>query len=241
MQISKRHELTWKIDAYKAETMPLERLLEYLDHLSGVLGEARHMHLIDVKSGSTVPVFKVDAEAYPRVIERAIAVTTGLAPANALRSYRCINRMLKADNGKATLLQDGGAEIIPFPGRDEPEGLVSGIGQIGNLTGTLQKIGGAKEWVPIHLRTFEEDTITGCFARKAVAKQLCNHLFDPVRLHGRGRWSRTHTGEWELDRFYVDTFEIVQNEPLPHVLAELRAAKVQWLTNDAAITTSNEG
>lgn len=238
--MSKRHELTWKIDAYTAETMPLERLLEYLDHLSKVLGEGRHLHLVRVQSSSTVPVFKVDAEAYPRVLERARAVTAGIAPPDALRSYRNINRMLKADNGKAALLE-GGAEIIPFPGKDEPAGLVSGVRQTGSLTGTLQKIGGALEWVPIHLRTFETDTITGCYARKGLAKDLANHLFDPVRLHGRGTWSRTHTGEWELDRFYVDNFDLVKDIALPDAVAALRSARVKWQSKPVAKILSDEG
>jgi hypothetical protein len=220
--------------------MPLERLLEYLDHLSKVLGEARSMHLVGVKSSSTVPVFKIDAEAYPRVMDRARAVRSGIAPPDALRSYRNINRMLKADNGKAALFE-GSAEIIPFPGRDEPAGLVSGIHQAGNLTGTLQKIGGVRDWVPIQLRTFEQVTVTGCYAKKLLAKQLGNHLFDPVRLHGRGTWSRTHDGDWELDRFYVDTFDLVRDDPLPEAIAALRAIKVKWQSRPVAKILSNDG
>lgn len=104
----------------------------------------------------------------------------------------------------------------------------AGVQQRGSLDGILQKVGGVKEWVPVHLRTMDEITVTGCYARRQVAKLLGAHLFEEVRLHGRGRWSRTDSGQWVLDRFWVDTFDVLDDAPLPTVIGNLRALKVRW-------------
>lgn len=218
-------EISWKIDAYSRETMPLDRLLEYLDALSIMLGEAPHLHLIRIESASTVPVFKVDAEATERVRQRATLVRTGTAPLRAMREYRRINRMLREDEGSAALLEDS-AEIVPFPGRTAaPEG-ISGINQPGNLDGQLLKVGGRNEWSPVQLKLRDESFLTGCYARRSLSKELGRHLYEPVRLYGRGRWNRSPEGEWILDRFYVDSFETLDDKPLPSVVEALRATHV---------------
>ena len=219
-------EISWKINAYSRETMPLDRLLKYLDALSIMLGEAPHLHLIRIESASTVPVFKVDEEAAERVRQRATLVRTGTAPLRAMREYRRINRMLREDEGSATLLE-GSAEIVPFPGKSAaPEG-ISGINQPGNLDGELQKVGGRNEWSPVQLQLRDESILSGCYARRYLAKELGHHLFEPVRLYGRGRWNRSPDGEWTLDRFYVDSFDRLDDKPLPSVVEALRATHVR--------------
>lgn len=226
-------ELKWKIDAYTAETMPLDRLAEYLAQLATMLGEPERLHLIRVESGSTKPVLKIDAEAVDHIRQRAHDIRIGIAPQSALQSYRNINAMLRGDKARAALFE-GTAEIIQFPGKDEAEGPISGIQQRGSIDGVLQKVGGNRDWVPVQLRTMDETTVTGCYAKKTVAKQLGNHLFEPVRLHGRGRWTRAQTGGWYLDRFWIDTFDTLDDEPLPTVIDALRAIKVKWQKNPIA-------
>lgn len=226
-------ELKWKIEAYTAETMPLDRLAEYLAQLATMLGEPQHVHLIRVESSSTKPVLKIDTDAVERVRQRVADVRKGVAPRPALQSYRTINAMLRKDEARASLLE-GSAEIIQFPGKDEAEGPISGVRQRGSVDGQLQKVGGSGEWVPVQLRTMDETTITGCYAKRQLAKLLGNHLFEPLRLHGQGRWTRTATGEWYLDRFWVDTFDTLSEEPLPKVVDALRAIKVKWQKNPVA-------
>lgn len=223
-----QHELRWKIDAYSAETMPLDRLLEYLGELSTMLGEGKSMHLLKVESSSTVPVLRVDPDAVQIVRQRAVAVRSGMAPVAAMQSYRRINRMLKKDDAQASLVQ-GGAEIIQFPGKSEQADVLSGITQRGTLDGKLERVGGANEQrLPVALRSLEGTSITGCYAKKDVAEQLGGHLFKPVRLYGRGRWSRTATGQWVMDSFRIETFERLSSQTLTEVVAALRNLNVHW-------------
>jgi len=235
----KLRELRWKIDAYSADTMPLDRLADYLSELAKMLGDAEHLHLIKVDTGSTVPVLKVDDEAVDRVKQRAEDVKRGIAPVAVMQSYRRINIMLRHDKGKATLW-DGTAEIIPFPGYQEPDDLLSGVLQRGSLDGQLEKIGGAKSWVPVQLRSLEGGRVSGCYAKKSLAKELGGHLFEPVRLFGRGRWTRTDAGQWVLDKFSIETFERLNSDPLGDVVAALRSIKADWRPNPVAQILKHE-
>ena len=115
-----------------------------------------------------------------------------------------------------------------------------GVQQLGTLDGKIEKVGGAKAWVPVQLRTLDGLRITGCLAKRDVAKQLGNHLFEPVRLYGRGKWTRTHDGRWYMDEFLVDTFKIISGDPLPNVVAMLRTVKADWIANPVADILSDE-
>lgn len=231
--MSEKRKIRWKISVHTAETMPLDRLAEYMKEIAVVLGFPEHIHLLKVESSSTVPVFSVDEASWPCVQRRAAEVREGTAPLLAMRSYRNINRMLSEDGGDA-VLHVGDAEIVPFPGRCVEPSPIAGIQQQGSLDGRLQKVGGVKEWVPIQLRTMEDTNITGCFARRNLAKQLAIHLFEPVRLYGRGRWTRAVTGEWVIERFLVDNFETLSDESLTNIVGTLRSVKADWIDNPVA-------
>lgn len=234
-----RHEFKWKIDAYSADTMPLDRLAEYLSELASMLGDAKHLHLIKVETSSTVPVLHIDAEAVERVRQRAMDVKRGTAPVGVMQSYRRINDMLRKDKATATLVEKG-AEIIPFPGRAEPQDLLTGILQRGSIDGQLEKIGGSRPWVPVKLRSLDGVPVTNCYAKKGLAKALGAHLFEPVRLHGLGRWARTASGHWVLNKFSIETFERLSADSLSDVITALRALKVGWRENPVAEILGSE-
>ncbi|MFN0218282.1 MAG: hypothetical protein ACKVP4_05650 [Hyphomicrobium sp.] len=235
----KLRELRWKIDAYSAETMPLDRLAEYLAELAKMLGDAEHLHLVKVDTSSTVPVLRVDEVAIDRVRQRATDVKRGIAPVAVMQSYRRINVMLRRDKANA-MLCEGSAEIIPFPGHKEPDDLLTGVLQRGSLDGQLEKIGGANAWVPVQLRSMDGDRVAGCYAKKRLAKELGGHLFEPVRLFGRGRWTRTASGQWVLDRFSIETFERLNSDPLGSVIAALRSIKADWRPSPVAQILNGE-
>lgn len=229
--MSTGREIRWKINAtYTADTMPLDRLAEYLKHLAGMLGRPEHLHLIRMETASANAILRVDVDSIEHIRQRSNEVRRGIAPREAMESYRAINVMLQQDNGRATLYDDG-AEIIPFPGLEEPAEqaiAVPSVQQQGHIDGQLIKVGGEKPWVPVQLVPLGEPRITGCYARKALAKKMGSHLFEPVRLYGRGRWSRTEEGRWKIDKFLIDEFDTLSADPLPSVVASLRSVKTNW-------------
>lgn len=231
-------EFRFRIDAYTPETMPMARLAEYLAELAALFGEVKAVHFLRVDGGSTVPVIKVEREAVPKVRERVRQVTWGTGPSEALRAYRKINRKLREDNAIGVVQEPTGAEIIRFPGREEKgEGFIS-VRQQGTLDGEVIRVGGKGPVVPVALQS-EGLILSYCFAKRPIAKDLARRLFEPVRLFGTGRWTRDRRGNWKLDSFVIDRFDVLSDEPLSSVLVELRAIQGgEW--TDASLAELHE-
>lgn len=220
--MSKGEEYRFRIDAYTPDTMPLGRLADYLNELATVLGEDKFVHLLRLEPGSTIVVSRIEAEAVPKVRERTAAIRRGEAAADAMRAYRRINSLLQEDNGTGVLVEQTGAEVIRFPGREDERPEFASVPQQGELDGELVRVGGTGDLVPVLLQSGGR-TLTGIHAKRSVAKPLAMHLFEPVRLHGVGRWSRSGDGEWQLDRFVVDRFDVLDERPLSSLVLALRA------------------
>ncbi len=225
------HEFRLRIDAYTPETMPLARLAEYLAELAKILGEDHSIHLVELEAGSTVLVHRIDAEAVPKIRERAAAVRRGDAPAPAMRSYNNVNKLLRDDGASASLLEDG-AELLEFPGKKADLPRFATVSERAELDGVVMRVGGMGDPVPLMLATDSGAALSGCYARRPIAKQLGQKLFEPVRLFGEGRWSRTADGIWALNWFRVDSFEELESEGLADVLTKLRAVPgLDWGEN----------
>jgi hypothetical protein len=63
---------------------------------------------------------------------------------------------------------------------------------------------------------------------RAMAKRLGKHLYEYVRLHGRGTWQRDVDGEWSLVKFKIDDFDPLDDAPLSSAIADLRTLADQW-------------
>ena len=77
-------EYKFRIEAYTPDTLPMERLAEYMADLAKVLGEPASVHFVRLDPGSTVLVQKVDEEAEPKVRQRVQKVHSGDGPPDAL-------------------------------------------------------------------------------------------------------------------------------------------------------------
>lgn len=217
-----------KIEAYTPDTMPMQRLAEYLAELASMLGERTSVHFVRLEPGSTSIVHRIEREAIPKIRERTNSVRRGVGPRDSVRAYRKINRMLREDNGSAVWREESTAtEIIVFPGKDDAAESVTGISQHGSLDGEVIRVGGSRPVVPIILKSDTED-FAGCWARRDVAKALAQKLFEPVRLFGTGRWNRTDDGQWKLDIFRVESFVSLREASLSQALSQLRAIKSDW-------------
>jgi hypothetical protein len=219
-------EFRFTIDAYSPETMPMARLAEYIAQLAIILGEVNAVHLVRLEGGGATAVHKVEREAIPKVRDRAASVRRGDGPLEAIRANRKINQLLREDNGVGVLSEDAG-EIIRFPGRELSEEKFESVEQQAAIDGEVIQIGGSNKIVPILLQS-EGQELSGCWAPRAVAKRLAARLFEPVRLFGRGRWTRDSEGKWALDHFTVDSFQELRDEPLSKTIAGLRAIAAGW-------------
>ena len=213
-------------DVYTPDTLPMERLGEYVTVLASLLGEQQNVHFRGIEAGSAVLVATVDPPAQPKVRERVASVREGRGPSDARKAFADLDAMLRKDNATGTLNDSGGGAVLPFPGRSRPEPLIYGpFREDGTIDGQLIRVGGRDETVPVHLR--EGAVIyTGLFCTLEIARQMAPHLYGPtLRVHGAGTWIRTGAGMWELQNFKINAFEVLDDTPLLAVVGDLRKVR----------------
>jgi hypothetical protein len=221
-------EYRFRIDAYTPDTMPMARLAEYMGELSQMLGERNAVHFLRLEGGSTILVHKIEREAVPKVRGRIAHLPTGDGPSEAVRAYKAINKMLRDDDAVGTLRGKGrGGVVIYFPGRDEAQEEFASIKQYGSIDGVVTWIGGSDQTAHITLET-EGQQVSRISTTRAIAKSLASKLFEPVRLYGRGRWSRDSEGVWSLVDFKMESFEALEDAPLSEAVDHLRAVRTEW-------------
>jgi hypothetical protein len=220
-------EYQFKIDAYSPATMPMGRLAQYMGELAGLLGERDSVHFRSLTKGSTVLKARVDREAAPKVHDRVVAVRSGDTSGEAQRAFNALNKLLRADNAVG-VLRDAAVRgvVIRFPGRELIQEKFT-IRQQGSVDGIITGIRGRDTSIHITLQS-ENQQISGCETTRALAKQLGAKLFEPVRLFGRGRWSRDDDGTWTLEQFRIESFEALKDVPLTDALAVLRDIPTEW-------------
>ena len=228
--IEKKSEFTLWIDPYSPTTIPMARLAEYMSDFATLLGERASVHFARLDEGSTKLVSCVEHEAAPKVRALVDLAKRVYGTPEGRRASTRIRSELREVRGSGGMVDEEAAEIIAFPGRNQPEDpRFEHVAQGGCLVGTVIRVGGTKEIVSVHLQADSGVTYT-CTAPRSLAKEIANYLFTgTVRVFGHGRWTRTELGSWEQEGFRIDRFDALDNEPLSSVLADLRAIQgSQW-------------
>lgn len=217
-----QREYRFVIDAYSPDTLPMARLAEYMAELARLLGRADQVHFVRLEGGSAVLVQSVEPEAAPDVRERLRSLQQDNPPDDATKAFANLNRYLADDNATGILQEGESAEVIRFPGREEPAPVTFGaFNQPGVLDGVLIRIGGRDDTVPAHLH--DGETIHVCNTARDVARRLAVHLYGPpLRVHGNGRWERDADGCWVMKRFNITSFDVLDDAPLGEVAQRLR-------------------
>ena len=215
------HEYRYVIDAFTPDTLPMARLAEYMRELALLLGEPERVHFERIDRGSAVLISRIDPPAVRTVHERVSGLKDGTAPEDVRKAFRQLDAMLANDNAVGRLTGPL-AEPIDFLGRTRPKPIIYGpFNQDGSLDGKLVRIGGRSKEIPVMLD--DGNRVYTCTVAKEQAKKLAAHLFDKVRLTGRGRWTRNGEGHWKLHSFRVLSFERLDERPLSDVVKQLRA------------------
>lgn len=242
MQELDEYEL-W-LDAYSPETIPMERLAEYLLALSKLLGNQANVHFSKLKSGSTSAAALVEREAAPKVAERLASTVTGEAANDAVAAINTINRLLQLDNaiGQLRHTDPAGhtATIIRFPGRDLPKPLkFSPFKEPASFDGELVRIGG-KDSTAHALIIDVEGVSWPVEMSRDLAQRVAPHLYKgPIlRVEGEARWERTEEGRWKLLNFKLEDFHILEVEDLISVTKRLRSLRNSDWSSDPDIDTT---
>jgi hypothetical protein len=209
------------IDAFTPASIPMSRLAEYMADFALLLGCEEHVHFDKLKPGSLTVVSRIEPVAQNKVQRRLDEVRFGTGPKAAMEAFRQIDDKLAADNAVGRIVR-GKTKVVDFPGRSQPvESSVGPIVQAGTLDGEVIQVGGRDETINVHIKTGED--VHRCITTKSIARRLAQHIFSaPVRVSGKGTWSRAESGNWKLHRFDIESFETLDEAPLSKVFGGLR-------------------
>ena len=210
------------MDRFTPDTIPMKRLAQYLDKLSGLLGRQENIHFKKITSGSARPAWDVEEVARADVASNLSAANDG-SSAQGVKFRNEINRMLMDDGQVAYLRVLNGPKVIEFLGRKTPLTQEVTVHELGELEGVVIRVGGRDSTVPVQIQSADGEYYI-CGTTRAIAKQLAPLLFDKqIRVNGKGRWRRSTEGVWALEEFQIVGFELVGDTPLPEFLARMRA------------------
>jgi hypothetical protein len=221
--------LVFYVDAYSPETIPMAKLAEYMADFAALLGRENAVHFAGLESGSTKIAVIVEAEDVPKVTTRLDDVRRGVASKEVVKIFEQIDHRLANDNAVGRIyvedIENDDRVLVAFPGRERFKVPVYGpFNQDGHLDGVLISVGGKDESISIRLQN-GNTTYASCDTTREIARELGKHLFEPVRIHGVGRWMRERDGKWTLVRFRVHRFESLGTESLADTVAALRAVR----------------
>jgi hypothetical protein len=224
-------ELSFVIPGYTPETMPLNRLIEYLQQMSVVLGDPENLHLIAINEGSVAPVLHAPKAVVIEAKDRAGRIQRGDGTRKQVDAYNRIRRMLRRDArdaGRPAVLSSANKVILEIPVAPDDLGVLSGIRQATTIDGQLIRVGGAGDDAALQVQDLQGRIMSGFTAKRPVAKELAKLMWEPVRLSGIGLWARSGEGEWVLERMQVQSYERLEDEELSLVIERMRSLNVQW-------------
>jgi hypothetical protein len=213
----------FRLKKFSPDTLPLERLGEYLLALADLIGNDVRVSFDRVNKGSAALKLQVYDEDTQIVEERLRLAPVAEIGSKSRKGFENIDSLLRKDGTSADFRPTKGATILKFPGGSAP--IVQRIGPVwenGQLEGTVVSVGGKDDTKHIRLVGHDDEEYKLTTRSIELAKQLGNHLFSTVRVTGEGKWFRNENGKWELDNFYVQNCELLENVSLIEAIAALR-------------------
>ena len=209
----------------------MKRLVQYLSHLSDMLGEVEHVHFASVTAGSALLNVDVEDSHYQQVLAHVRDVPKAIGPKKHLTAYRHLQRLMDEDGTGGVILDDARAPVLTFPKRQDNETALV-VNQFGSVQGRLYSLGGKDDTVPVRLEGANGETLK-CEASTAVALQLSGLFLKQVRVTGQGTWERSPEGLWQLRKLKIESFEPLDTAKASTVLATMQAlGGLKWAEMD---------
>lgn len=218
-----------RIKGFSPESLPLNRLGEYLLALADLVGDAP-VHFDKVTKGSAKLKLKIEDSA-TSIVESRVRLAPSSAPGSTPRNaYDRLQKLLREDQTSAEFRPEKGAVILQFPGARTARSAQSvTVRDQGELHGRIIRLGGKDTTVPVGLQTPEGHVIP-CTATVEQARELKAYLLEPIDvvLCGVGRWSRTEDGVWEVADFKINTFAPFRLDDFDAALAKVKRGGSGW-------------
>src|ERR1700759_5025086 len=101
-------KLSFYIDAYSPETIPMAKLAQYMADFAALLGKEHAVHFDHLEGGSTKIVSRVEFEDEPKVRTLLTEIRNGTAPKELARLAKEIDDRLANDNAMGRILFEQG-------------------------------------------------------------------------------------------------------------------------------------
>jgi len=215
-----KKKITFVIDGFTPETLPIGRLANYLRYFAALVGPDGDVHFERVAKGSTQLISHANEPTVPEVRHRITEAERGLGDEVAIDGFIGLKKMLFQDQTTGRIKEER-RKIVEFR---KPEVLEYGsVVEESELEGIIIRIGGKDETVHVHI--LDGDKTTTCIATRTQGRELKKYLLEfdqPVRLFGKGKWYRTPDGTWELGEFRIGNHEPLNGDDLQLVLERMR-------------------
>jgi hypothetical protein len=229
----------FKINGYRPETLPFDRLLEYYQQLAKLFGNAEDIRLSEIFESSHASALRIEESATATVANRFAAYEAGNPPADMERARAALDRMLADDATSGSLENDRGDVVVQFAGKAETDERALEVVESGSIVGHLYSWTLNKTGVNIRIEMPGRKKIN-CNISTELALKIRQHLKEDVRLFGRGTWRR-ESGGWVPVAFSVNDFEPLEQVSLREAVQRLRSLDVTWPADPLAeITAMNE-
>jgi hypothetical protein len=201
------------IDAFTPDTLPMERLAEYLKEFASLLGNEANVHFDKVEKNCAALASFSDRTVTPKIRRRLEEVIEGSAPKTAIKSNSTIDEMMRADNAAGYVDFGGKTKLIEFPGRKRaPQQRIGPVQRRSVIEGQIFQIGGKDETINVHLCNPQKpsETYRAEVSISLARKLMPYFLVGKVRLFGEADWYRTDAG-WLMS---PNSFTAVDFAPL---------------------------
>lgn len=209
----------------------MKRLVQYLAHLSDMLGAVEHVHFSSVKKGSAMLNVDVDDLHYQKVLTHVREVPNGIGAKKQISAYRNLEQLMDEDGTGGAILNDSDAQILSFRKRPDNEKPLA-VNKPGSVQGRLYRIGGKDDTIPVNLEGADGETLR-CEASIEIAQGLSSLLFKQVRVSGRGTWERSPEGRWKLKKLKIESYQELDTAKVSDVVGRLQSiGGLKWADMD---------
>lgn len=227
--------LSFKIDGFQPDTIPMARLADYMADLAAMIGEKASVHFLELEPGCVELVHAVDYDAYPKVEARVAEVEEGRGTVESIAAFRSINRRLAEDNTFASYNRVDGGQLLHFPGVTSPKALVvAPVKQASTIDGVVLRVGGKVEGGKVPVQIGSDDVAHLCVASISLSKELAGFYLEAERrFHGVGHWHRDDEAGWTLKKFEIQSHEPLDPTPLTKLVEKLHEVPSDLQGGDA--------
>lgn len=204
-----------RIGAHSPNTMPLGRLLEYLESFRKLVSDDSKIHLVDIEDGSTKPAFLVDPDYVDTFHRELLSASRGVGPEKQIAAFNELN-YLSDEDGKASQVQaPDGRNVIEFPGAPRPisnnQNTITGVKKAMTIFAIPFKAGRRKANSQKY-EVWMTDVKNGQVIPKVTASvdvgvRIGAFLEQSLSVSGNAELERSAEGDWRIASFEIVGFD----------------------------------